>query len=310
MKKIAVALSIIILSSGAFALEVMDDQDLASQTGQDGITLKVGISKVAFDQAALVDSNGMTGASNSAALVMAPNASGSSIGINFLNGAGAGVNNLVTATIDNDAGNAGAFANINLAFSELKTIKVDPFSIYLASTLNNSRTIGSVGSVFDGTGLRAGVSKLLQVGEGAEQLNINFINPLAVNVQLGNSPQGHMVKFSGSLQSINLPKLKIFSNNSGNQTSSLSLDASFKAHNSTSGFNLDGFYLDVTPDGLNFGNQGTSDKFDVLLNNVVMGSTTATPDATTFNGLKNGSMGNFGVVGASVKDLKISVKGM
>src|SRR5690606_33263697 len=98
MKKIAVALSIITLSGGTFDLEVMDDQHLASQTSQDGITLKVGISKVAFDQAALVDSNGMTGASNSAALVMAPNASGSSIGINFLNGAGAGVNNLVTAT--------------------------------------------------------------------------------------------------------------------------------------------------------------------------------------------------------------------
>ncbi|TEU27857.1 DUF6160 family protein [Alkanindiges illinoisensis] len=309
MKKVLVTLSILALSHTAFALEQLNDQDLASQTGQDGITIKVGISEVAFDQAALVDSNGMTGASNSAALVMAPNASGSSIGINFLNGAGAGVNNLVTATIDSDAGNAGAFANINLAFSELKTIKVDPFSIYLAPTLNNSRTIGSVGSVFDGAGLRAGVSKLLQVGEGAEQLNINFINPLAFNVQLGNSPQGHMVKFSGSLQSINLPKLKIFSNNSGNQTSALSLDASFKANNSTSGFSLDGFYLDVTPDGLNFGNQGTTDKFDVLLNNVVAGQSGAS-EASTFNGLKNGSMGNFGVVGATVSNLKMNVRGM
>ena len=310
MNNIFVVVGVMALVSSASAMQIMDDQDLASQTGQDGITLKVGVSKITFDQVALIDTNGMTGAANSAALVMAPNASGGSIGINFLNGAGAGVNNLVTATIDSDAGNAGAFANINLAFSELKTIKVDPFSIYLASTMNNTRTIGSVGSVFNGTGLRAGVSKLLQVGEGAEQLNINFINPLAVNVQLGNSPQGHMVKFSGSLQSINLPKLKIFSNNSGNQTSALSLDATFKANNSTSGFSLDGFYLDVTPDGLNFGNQGTTDKFDVLLNNVVMGSTTATPDATTFNGLKNGSMGNFGVVGASVTNLKMNIRGM
>ena len=309
MKSIFVAAGLIALSSLASAMQVMDDQDLASQTGQDGITLKVGVSKITFDQVALIDTNGMTGAANSAALVMASNTSGGSIGVNFLDGAGAAVNNLVTTTIDSDAGNSGAFANFNLAFSELKTIKVDPFSVYLAPTLNNSRTIGSVGSVFGtGTSLRPGVSKLVQIGSGPEGLNINFKDALGINLQLGSTPQGHMFRFSGALQSINIPKIQVFSKNANSTTSSLSLDAKFSATN-TSGFGLDGFFVDVASGGLQFGNDGTTNKFNVELNNVVAGVANA-QDPNTFNNLKNGSMGNFGIVGATVSNLKMNVRGM
>ena len=315
MKKVFVTLSILALSHSAFALEQMNDQDLASQTGQDGITIKLGVSAVAFDQVSLIDTDGMTGATGSAALVIAPlvkpTATGGSTQINFLNAGGTAVNNLFTATIDSDGGavSSDAFANINLAFSELKKITIDPFAIYLAPTTNNSRTIGSVGSVFgSGTTLRAGVSKLLQIGSGTEKLTVNFKDALGVNIQLGNAPQGHLVTLSGSLQSINIPKIKIFSNNAG-ATSSLSLDAELKATNASTGVSLGGFYVDVVPGGLNFGKTGTTDKFDLTLNNVVAGEI-GVSDPNTFNGLKNGPMGNFGMVGASVTNLKVNVKGM
>ena len=315
MKKVLATVSILALSHGAFALEQMNDQDLASQTGRDGITIKLGVSAVTFDQVSLIDTDGMTGATGSAALVIAPlvkpTAAGGSTQINFLNAGGTAVNNLFTATIDSDGGASpsGAFANINLAFSELKKITIDPFAIYLAPTTNNSRTIGSVGSVFgSGTTLRAGVSKLLQIGSGTEKLTVNFKDALGVNIQLGNAPQGHMVQLSGSLQSINIPKIKIFSNNAAGATSSLSLNAELKASNA-SGISLDGFYIDVVPEGLNFGKTGTTDKFDLTLNNVVAGEI-GVSDPNTFNGLKNGSMGNFGMVGASVTNLKVNVKGM
>lgn len=314
MKKVLVTLSILALSHNAFALEQLNDQDLASQTGQDGITIKLGVSAVAFDQLSLIDTDGIaaTTSTGSAALAIAPITSTGSVKVNFLNAGDTAVNNLFTATIDSDGGASasGAFANINLAFSELKKITIDPFAIYLAPTANASRTIGSTGSVFTGTGLRSGVSKLLQIGDASNKLSINFKDSLGANIQLGDAPQGHLVQLSGSLQSINIPKIKIFSKNTvASEDNSLSLDAAITATNSATGIRLDDFYMDVAPDGLNFGKTGTTDKFDVTLSNVVAGVSGA-QDPATFGGLKNSSMGNLGIIGASVTNLKVNVRGL
>ena len=314
MKKVFAALSILALSHSAFALEQMSDQDLASQTGQDGITIKLGVSAVAFDQLSIIDSDGMVGtpSTGSAALAIAPITSTGSVKVNFLNAGGTAVNNLFTATIDSDGGAtpSGAFANINMAFSELKQVTIDPFAIYLAPTLNINRKIGSTGSVFTGTALRSGVSKLLQIGDASNKLSVNFKDPMAANIQLGNAPQGHLIQLSGSLQSINIPKIKIFSKNTvASEDNSLSLDAAITATNSATGIRLDGFYMDVKPEGLIFGKTGATDKFDLTLNNVVAGKLDASAP-NTFDGLKNGSMGSFGLVGASVTNLKVNVKGM
>jgi hypothetical protein len=311
MKKVLVTISILALSHGAFALEKMNDQDLASQTGQDGITIKLGVSTVSFNQLSLIDTNGMTGAAGSAALVIAPTTSGDIAKVNFLNAGGTAVSNLVTATIDSDGGatSGDPFANINLTFSDLKTITMDPFAIYLAPTLNGSRTIGSVGSMFgSGATLRAGVSKLMEIGSGNEKLTVNFKDALGLNIQLGNAPQKQMIAFSGSLQNINIPKIKLFSKNAGTNTSSLGLDVELKATNA-SGISLNGFYLDVTTGGINFGKVGTTDKFDVTLSNVIAG-TKNSQSVDNFANLKNGSMGNFGMVGASVTNLKVNVRGL
>ena len=314
MKKVFVTLSILALSHSAFALEQLNDQDLASQTGQDGITIKLGVSAVSFDQLSLIDTDGIAATTSigSAALAIAPTTSTGSVKVNFLNAGGTAVNNLLTATIDSDgsATPSGAFANINLSFSELKQVTIDPFAIYLAPTANASRTIGSTGSVFTGTALRSGVSKLLQIGDASNKLTIDFKDPMAANIQLGNAPQGHLIQLSGSLQSINIPKIKIFSNNTiASDDNSISLDVNLKATNSASGISLNGFYMDVAPGGINFGKVGTTDQFDLTLNNVVAGKA-GVSDPTIFNGLKNGSMGNFGVIGASVTNLKVNVKGM
>ena len=314
MKKVFATLSILALSHNAFALEQLNDQDLASQTGQDGITVQLGVSAVTFDQLSLIDTDGIaaTTSTGSAALAIAPTTSTGSVKVNFLNAGGTSVNNLLTASIDSDGGAtpSGAFANINLAFSELKQVTIDPFAIYLAPTINANRKIGSTGSVFNGTALRSGVSKLLQIGDASNKLSINFKDPMSANIQLGNAPQGHLVQLSGSLQSINIPKIKLFSNNTvASDDNSISLDAELKASNASTGISLSGFYLDVAPGGINFGKVGTTDKFDLTLNNVVAGKA-GVSDSTIFNGLKNGSMGNFGVIGASVTNLKVNVKGM
>ncbi|MEX7542801.1 hypothetical protein AB0862_034315, partial [Acinetobacter baumannii] len=51
---------------------------------------------------------------------------------------------------------------------------------------------------------------------------------------------------------------------------------------------------------------GVSSKFDASLNNVTLGNL-GTQSTTTFNNLPNGSMGSFGVTGASVTDFKMKV---
>ena len=68
--------------------------------------------------------------------------------------------------------------------------------------------------------------------------------------------------------------------------------------------------------GIVFGNYGadttdkiTSDKVNFTLNNVMLGDA-GVSDPNVFGGLKNGSMGNMGVVGASVTNLKMRISGL
>jgi hypothetical protein len=42
---------------------------------------------------------------------------------------------------------------------------------------------------------------------------------------------------------------------------------------------------------------------------MIMGTSGASA-ATVFNGLQNGSMGNFGAIGTSVTDLKVKINGL
>ena len=50
-------LSLLLLSPLTMAMQPMDDQSLATTTGQDGINIGVNISKIEFTQAALIDND-------------------------------------------------------------------------------------------------------------------------------------------------------------------------------------------------------------------------------------------------------------
>ena len=41
LKKLALVSAVSMISAGAFAMEAMDDESMASATGQDGITIKI-----------------------------------------------------------------------------------------------------------------------------------------------------------------------------------------------------------------------------------------------------------------------------
>jgi len=89
----------------------------------------------------------------------------------------------------------------------------------------------------------------------------------------------------------------------------ITFNLSLKATDTTNGFSLNNFYSGVEAGGFVFGNTGTSSKLDAGLSNVTLG-TTGQSNATVFNGVQNGPIGNIGAVGASVKDLKVKISGM
>ncbi|RYY80609.1 MAG: hypothetical protein EOO69_01565 [Moraxellaceae bacterium] len=323
---LALAVGLLFSTANAWALEAMDDGALAAQTGQDGITvaLQYPDSTISFSEAIITDTNGMTGATGKASLVIAPQTYSSTQGVRFFKDNTS--TTLATAPInikmdaDGNAGNPVLNAAISLP-SDMERIRINPFSVYLAtgsdSIFNNRKIDGGTSNTF-----RAGVTELLRInGEGIDTV-FKSGDPVTINIQLGNTPQGHMFNFTGgsilcmgnNASCMSAPgadganPIEIMSKNSSG-TSSLKLGFTLRATNQTTGFRLNGFYGDVNSDGLTFGKAGTTDKVDLVLNNVIAGVAGA-QDPNTFNNLKNGSMGNFGVVGATVSNLKMNVRGM
>lgn len=323
---LALAVGLLFSTANAWALEAMDDGALAAQTGQDGITvaLQYPDSTISFSEAIITDTNGMTGATGNASLVIAPETYSSTQGIRFFKDNSS--TTLATAPInikmdaDGNAGSPVLNAAISLP-SDMQRIRINPFSIYLATGSNSIFSTRKVDSATSNT-FRTGVTELLKVnGEGIDTI-FKSGDPVTINIQLGNTPQGHMFQFTGgsilcmgnNASCMSAPgtdgsnPIEIMSKNSSGN-SSLKLGFTLRATNQTTGFRLNGFYGDVNSDGLTFGKAGVTDKVDLVLNNVVAG-VSGVQDPNTFNNLKNGSMGNFGVVGATVSNLKMNVKGM
>lgn len=309
--KIAI-LTLLLPCTVVMALEPLDDQTLSTTTGQDGVSIGLTLPKVNIGQVALIDTNGVSAPIlnqnyNQAASITLAGSSNAPISINFV---GANTSPTMNAVIDTDAGNGSAFANIGLSFgSQITGIKMSPFALYLANT-NTNNGLGASKDVFTGSGaINTGVTKFVEIGSASNNFEIGFVagNAPKVNIQLGGVPQSQMMKFSGAIQSIcgtgtGCP-ISIISGNT-----SARFDFQAKG-NTAAGFSLDGFYAGIQSTGLVFGNTGTSSKIDVAFNNVLLGNDAAVSQ-NIFNGLPNGSMGNFGVVGASVKDLKVNIRGL
>ena len=335
-------LSLLLLSPMAMAMQPLDDKSLSATTGQDGISLSVDISKVDFNQAAIIDTDGFTNSSatlaGKAALVMATSPGGpANIGVDFVqtfNADGSIVYNpsrLLSMVVDSDAGaaaNGGAFANIALSLGNgVNGMRIRPFSVYLAPNAPGviSSLVGSTytrGSVFNSgtTTLKsANIKELLRV---SNNIDIKFVsnNKPTMNFQLGASPQGHMVMFGGAIDSICGPTTAnpdgcTLNLVSGTTAAKFDLQMSGEDAN---GFSLNGFYAGIEagagsiPGAVVFGNTGVSDKLNLNLNNIKMGDEipVGNLNSNIFNGLQNGSLGNIGAVGVSATNLKMRVSGM
>ena len=316
-KTIVGCISLLLYSPFSMAMQPLDDQVLSNTTGQDGINIGFGVSKVEVKQASIIDNDGIstsTDYKSRASLVLAGQTN-TPVSISLV---GANSNPSISAIIDTDGNGGKPFANIGVSIAQNITgIKISPFSIYVASAASTSDALNNK-SIYATTGtLNADVKKILNIGSASNNFEIAFhnTNKPGLNVQLGNVPQSHMLAFSGSIQSIcgtgsGCP-ISIVSD-----ATAASFDFQLKASDTTSGFRLNQFHAGVEKGGIVFGNYGatatdkiTSDKVDVSLNNVLLG-TSGVSDTTVFNGIKNGSMGNIGAVGASVTNLKVRIAGL
>ena len=217
-------------SANAMAMQAMDDASLSETTGQDGLTIGIGISKIAIEKLFIHDNDGLApkgvaneagfgGTSTAGAIVIrgktdtAPDAAalanpttathGVVIGANYDNNGDylLASRNLADLVIDSDAGGGNPFINVAAQVSGLD-IKVGRIGV-TASGADDPDSIrrggaGVVNDIISGFDVKTGV--------------------INANIQLGAAPQGAMIKMNSVMAGgLEIKNLGILDNSSKNK---------------------------------------------------------------------------------------------
>ena len=188
------------ISANAMAMQAMDDASLSAATGQDGLNIGIGISKIEIGKVFVHDNDGLAttslgGTSTAGAIVIQGNGiagdtlenHGIVIGANYDN-AGAYLlpsRNLADLQIDTDANGGNAFINIAAQVSGLD-IK-----------------IGQIGVVASADVPTTGVTSIRRGGTGTVNPILSGLSlktgPMSANIQLGAAPQGAMIQLNATM---------------------------------------------------------------------------------------------------------------
>ena len=192
------------ISANAMAMQSMDDAALSAATGQDGINIGIGISKIEIEKVLIHDNDGLAGAAaNAGAIVIQGNGlAASATNLNSTNGIvitapmlnattvddtrALASHNLADLTIDTDKGTAatgGAFLNV--------AAKVSGLDIYIGE-------IGVSGSNTASTTVRRG-NDTANYNKILSGLTIKT-GKMDANIQLGAAPQGAMIVLNTTMQ--------------------------------------------------------------------------------------------------------------
>lgn len=188
------------ISANAMAMQAMDDASLSAATGQDGINIGIGISKIEIGKVFVHDNDGLAttslgGTSTAGAIVIQGNGiagdtlenHGIVIGANYDN-AGAYLlpsRNLADLQIDTDANGGNAFINIAAQVSGLD-IKIGQIGVVASADVP---TTGATSIRRGGTGTVNPILSGLSLKTG----------PMSANIQLGAAPQGAMIQLSAAM---------------------------------------------------------------------------------------------------------------
>jgi hypothetical protein len=184
------------ISANAMAMQAMDDASLGATTGQDGLNIGIGISKIEIEKLFIHDNDGYggTGGTGEAgAIVIYGNGTGVTatngivIGANYDNG-GAYLlpsRNLADLQIDSDANGGNPFINIAAQVSGLDI------------------NVGKIGVVSSGAVPAANATTIRRGGTGVTNDILTGFSvktgPMSANIQLGAAPQGAMIKLNATM---------------------------------------------------------------------------------------------------------------
>ena len=188
------------ISANAMAMQAMDDASLSAATGQDGLNIGIGISKIEIGKVFVHDNDGLAttslgGTSTAGAIVIQGNGiagdtlenHGIIIGANYDN-AGAYLlpsRNLADLQIDTDANGGNAFINIAAQVSGLDI------------------NIGQIGVVASADMPATGATSIRRGGTGTVNPILSGLSlktgPMSANIQLGAAPQGAMIQLSATM---------------------------------------------------------------------------------------------------------------
>ena len=181
-------------SANAMAMQSMDDAALSATTGQDGISIGIGISKIEIEKVFVHDNDGLDGTIDDAgAIYIKGNGNGVTatkgivIGANYDNGGAylLPTRNLADLKIDSDAGGGNPFINVAAQVSGLDI------------------NIGEIGVVASGEVPASTAANIRRGGTGAENAILTGLSvktgPMSANIQLGAAPQGAMIKLNATM---------------------------------------------------------------------------------------------------------------
>lgn len=169
------------ISANTMAMQQMDDAALSATTGQDGISIGIGLTEIGIDRVSVYDGDGLAVADNG----LGGTAGAGAININnvkLTSSAALASGNFADITIDTDGGAGKAFLNIGAAIAGLD-IELGEINVS-AATKDDTTGFYSVGD-----GDKAVILNGLSLSTGQ----------MTANVQLGNTPQGAMIKLNGSM---------------------------------------------------------------------------------------------------------------
>lgn len=237
------------MSSSAFALQTLGDEELSQATGQDGITISLsgGITAdalVVHDKGGLGATNGITaGNTGDGAIVLG--VYGTAGGANDFSITGGNIDLVI------DADKNGTSPVLNIKVQLPAALTVNTGDIYVA---------GSGGIAAASASQYTNATKVLD--------NISFVlNNATMNIQLGNQPQGALIKLAGAITGgLTINNLNILQGANGIRLGSVSVrDVNGADWNLNANIN-------AVANGLAISNLGSA---DVRISNVKLGATGA-----------------------------------
>jgi hypothetical protein len=191
--KLALVASVAI-SANAMAMQAMDDATLGATTGQDGINIGIGLSKIEIEKLYIHDNDGLGGAiADAGAISIKANGTGATatngIVITANTDALLASHNLADLVIDSDAGDgvgdsayiniAAAVSGLNIAIGEIGVTASNAAPVASATTIRRGGDDTNYNKVLSGLTIKTGT--------------------MDANIQVGAAPQGAMIKLATTM---------------------------------------------------------------------------------------------------------------